>query len=167
MKINKHVTDVEHILTDSDSIVSNTNLKGVITYVNDAFIRISGYSREELIGVSHNIVRHPDMPTEAFADLWKSMKAGRPWTGIVKNRCKNGDYYWVLANVTPLYENDQLVGYMSVRSKPTSEQIKTADAAYPLFREGKARNLKIQDGKVVKPSILKQLEFSDLTINPG
>ncbi|MCK9635075.1 MAG: methyl-accepting chemotaxis protein [Methylobacter tundripaludum] len=164
MKINKHVTDVEHILTDADSIVSNTNLKGVITYVNDAFIRISGYSREELIGASHNIVRHPDMPPEAFADLWRSMKAGRPWTGIVKNRCKNGDYYWVLANVTPLYEGDQLVGYMSVRSKPAHEHIKTADAAYRLFREGKARNLKIQDGKVVRPSILKQLEFSDLTI---
>ncbi|MCK9395043.1 MAG: methyl-accepting chemotaxis protein [Methylobacter sp.] len=164
MKINKHVTDVEHILTESDSIVSNTNLKGVITYVNDAFIRISGYSREELIGASHNIVRHPDMPPEAFADLWKSIQSGRPWTGIVKNRCKNGDYYWVLANATPIYENDQLVGYMSVRSKPESEQVKSADAAYRLFREGKAGKLKIKDGKVVKPSILKQLEFSDLTI---
>ncbi|MDO9046271.1 MAG: methyl-accepting chemotaxis protein [Methylobacter sp.] len=164
MKINKHVTDVEHILTDSESIVSNTNLKGVITYVNDAFIRISGYSREELMGASHNIVRHPDMPPEAFADLWKSMKAGRPWTGIVKNRCKNGDYYWVLANATPIYEDDQLVGYMSVRSKPAREQIKTADAAYRLFREGKAHNLKIQDGKIVKPSFLRHLLFNDLNI---
>ncbi len=153
MKMNKQVTDVEHLLTDSDSIVSNTNLKGVITYVNDAFIRISGYSREELIGVSHNIVRHPDMPPEAFADLWRSMKAGRPWTGIVKNRCKNGDYYWVLANATPIHENDKLVGYMSVRSKPEREQIKAADAAYQLFRTGKAGNLKIQDGKVVKSTL--------------
>lgn len=154
MKINKQVTDVEHSLTDSDSIVSNTNLKGVITYVNDTFVRISGYSKEELIGVSHNIVRHPDMPPEAFADLWRSMKAGRPWTGIVKNRCKNGDYYWVLANATPLYENDKLVGYMSVRSKPESEQVEAADAAYQLFREGRAGNLKIKDGKVVKASLL-------------
>ncbi len=159
MKMNKQITDVEHVLTDSDSIVSNTNLKGVITYVNDAFIRISGFSREELIGVSHNIVRHPDMPPEAFADLWRSMKAGRPWTGIVKNRCKNGDYYWVLANATPLYENDQLVGYMSVRSKPESEQVKAAAAAYRLFREGKANNLKIRDGKVVKDTLLGQFRL--------
>ena len=164
MKMNKQITDVEHILTDSDSIVSNTNLKGVITYVNEAFIRISGYSREELIGVSHNVVRHPDMPPEAFADLWKSMKAGRPWTGLVKNRCKNGDYYWVLANATPIYENDQLVGYMSVRRKPEREQIKAADAAYRLFREGKAGNLKIEDGKVVKTNILKHLLFNDFNI---
>ncbi|TAN71830.1 MAG: PAS domain-containing protein [Methylobacter sp.] len=164
MKMNKQITDVEHILTDNDSIVSNTDLKGVITYVNDTFIRISGYSREELIGASHNIVRHPDMPPEAFADLWKSMKAGRPWTGIVKNRCKNGDYYWVLANATPLYENDQLVGYMSVRCKPEREQIKAAGAAYRLFRENKARNLKIQDGKVVKNNILGRLLFNDFSI---
>jgi len=159
MKINKHVTDVEHILSDSDSIVSNTDLKGVITYANDTFIRISGYSREELIGVSHNIVRHPDMPPEAFADLWRSLKAGRPWTGIVKNRCKNGDYYWVLANAAPLHENNRLVGYMSVRSKIDREQIKAVESAYRLFREGKARNLKIQDGKIVKVTLLTQLKL--------
>ncbi len=160
MKINKHVTNVEHILSDSDSIVSNTDLKGVITYANDTFIRISGYSREELIGVSHNIVRHPDMPPEAFADLWRSLKAGRPWTGIVKNRCKNGDYYWVLANAAPLHENNQLVGYMSVRSKIDHEQIKAVDSAYRLFREGKARNLKIQDGKIVKVTLLTPFKLS-------
>ncbi len=164
MKINMHVTDVEHILTDSDSIVSNTDLKGVITYVNDDFIRISGYSREELIGASHNIVRHPDMPPEAFEDLWRSIKAGRPWTGVVKNCCKNGDFYWVLANATPILKNNELVGYMSVRSKPDRDQIKAADAAYRLFREGKAGKLKIQDGKVVKPSLLSQLLFKDFTI---
>jgi methyl-accepting chemotaxis protein len=165
MKINKQITDVEHILTDTESIVSNTDLKGVITYVNDTFIRISGYSREELIGVSHNIVRHPDMPPEAFADLWRSMKAGRPWTGLVKNRCKNGDYYWVLANATPIYENDRVVGYMSVRSKSDHEQIKAADAAYRLFRENKAHNLKIKDGKIVKVTPLEKLKlFKDFNI---
>ncbi|TRW90660.1 methyl-accepting chemotaxis protein [Candidatus Methylobacter oryzae] len=164
MKINQHVTDVEHILTDSDSIVSNTDLKGVITYVNDAFIRISGYSREELLGASHNIVRHPDMPPEAFADLWRSIKAGRPWTGLVKNRCKNGDFYWVLANATPILKNNELVGYMSVRNKPDRDQVKAADEAYRLFRDGKAGKLKIQDGKVVKPSLLNRLQFKDFTI---
>ena len=159
MKINKQVTDVEYILNDSDSIVSNTDLKGMITYANDTFVRVSGYSLDELIGAPHNIVRHPDMPPEAFADLWRSMKAGRPWTGIVKNRCKNGDYYWVLANVAPIYENDQMVGYMSVRSKSSHDQVKAAESAYRLFREGKARNLKIQDGKVVKITLWTQFKF--------
>lgn len=159
MKTDKQVTDVEHILSGSDSIVSKTDLKGTIIYVNDAFVHISGYSREELIGAPHNVVRHPDMPPEAFADLWTSMKAGRPWTGIVKNRCKNGDYYWVLANATPIYEHNRLVGYMSVRSKPALEQVKAADAAYRLFRAGKARNLKIQDGKIVKTQLLQPFKL--------
>ena len=97
------------------------------------------------------------MPPEAFADLWKALKENRPWTGLVKNRCKNGNFYWVLANATPFYENDQLAGYMSVRSKPSREQVNAADAAYQLFKEGKAGNLKIQDGKVVKSTFLEKL----------
>jgi len=153
MKINTPITSVEYILTENDSVVSKTNLKGVITYVNEDFIRISGFSREELIGAAHNIVRHPDMPPEAFVDLWDSLKAGRSWTGFVKNRCKNGDYYWVQANVTPIYENDRLAGYMSVRSKPEHAQIEAAAGAYRLFLEGKAGRLKIRDGKVVKSNL--------------
>lgn len=165
MKINKHATDTEYILNDNDSIVSKTDLKGVITYVNNTFIRVSGYSREELLGAPHNIVRHPDMPREAFADLWRSMKAGRPWTGIVKNCCKNGDYYWVHANIAPIHKNDKLVGYVSVRNKAHPEQVKTADWAYWLFREGKAHNLKIQDGQVVKTNASGKLKsLLDLTI---
>ncbi len=165
MKINMPVTSVEYTLMESDSIVSRTDLKGVITYVNEDFIRISGFTKEELIGASHNVVRHPDMPPEAFGDLWKSLKAGRTWTGLVKNRCKNGDYYWVLANATPTYKNNQLVGYMSVRSKPGHAQIEAANNAYRLFREGKAGNLKIQDGKVVKSTLLKKLNmFKNLNI---
>ncbi len=154
MKINMPVTNVEYSLKETDSIVSKTDLKGIITYINEDFLRISGFTKDELIGTSHNIVRHPDMPSEAFADLWKSMKENRPWTGLVKNRCKNGDFYWVLAHATPFYENEQRVGYMSVRSKPTREQINAAEGAYRLFREGKAGNLKIQDGKVVKSGLL-------------
>ncbi|MGZ5016786.1 MAG: methyl-accepting chemotaxis protein [Methylobacter sp.] len=166
MKINMPVTNVEFTLTESDCIVSKTDLKGVITYVNEDFIRISGFARKELIGVSHNVVRHPDMPTEAFEDLWKSLKSGRPWTGLVKNRCKNGDYYWVLANATPVYENNHLVGYMSVRSKPIPAQIKAADDAYRQFREGKAINLKIQDGKVVRSNLFSKINmFKNFTIN--
>jgi len=165
MKIDMPVTNVEYALTEHDSVVSKTDLKGIITYVNYDFLRISGFTRQELIGAPHNIVRHPDMPPEAFEDMWQSLKVGRPWTGLVKNRCKNGDYYWVLANATPIYENDQLVGYMSVRNKPRVEQIQAASAAYKLFREGKAGNLKIQDGKVIKSTLLKKLNlFKNLDI---
>ncbi|HEY8160554.1 MAG TPA: PAS domain-containing protein [Methylobacter sp.] len=157
MQINMPVTNVEYSLKDSDSIVSKTDLKGLITYINEDFLRVSGFTKAELIGSPHNIVRHPDMPPEAFADLWKALKANRPWTGLVKNRCKNGDFYWVLANVTPFYENDQLAGYISVRSKPSREQVNAADTAYQMFKEGKAGNLKIQNGKIVSSTFLEKL----------
>ena len=165
MKINMPVNNVECPIKESISIVSKTDLKGVIIYANDDFVRISGFSREELIGKSHNIVRHPDVPAEFFEDMWKSLKAGRPWTGVVKNRCKNGDYYWLLNNAAPFYENDQLVGYMSVRLKASPEQIKAANDAYQLFRDGKAGDLKIQDGKVVKSTLLGELNlFKNFTV---
>ncbi|MBL6986744.1 MAG: Tar ligand binding domain-containing protein [Methylobacter sp.] len=165
MKINMPVTNVEYSLNDTDSIVSKTDLKGVITYINEDFLRISGFSKDELIGSQHNIVRHPDMPREAFADQWKALKENRPWTGLVKNRCKNGDFYWVVANTTPFYENNRLTGYMSVRSKPTRDQIAAADAVYRLIQENKAGNLRIQDGKIVKSNFLGKLNpFKNPTI---
>ncbi|HEX5364593.1 MAG TPA: PAS domain-containing protein, partial [Gallionella sp.] len=117
-------------------LVSKTDLKGVITYCNQAFLKISGYDDRELIGASHNLVRHPDVPSEIFADLWATIKAGNPWNGIVKNRCKNGDYYWVEANVTPLLENGKMVGYVSLRYRPSAEQIAAAKNAYQAVREG-------------------------------
>jgi PAS domain S-box-containing protein len=160
MKINLPVTNTEYVLKDTDSVVSMTDQKGIITHVNENFLRVSGFTRNELIGTSHNIVRHPDMPQEAFADLWNSMKAGRPWSGIVKNRCKNGDFYWVHANVTPTMKNGQLVGCMSVRTKPSRAQIQAADAAYRLFREGRGGKLKIKDGKVVNPTISSFLKVN-------
>jgi methyl-accepting chemotaxis protein len=153
MKINMPITNVEHALTETDSIVTKTDLKGMITYAGEDFIQISGFTREELIGSPHNIIRHPDMPAEVFEDLWQSIKAGRPWTGMIKNRCKNGDFYWVLANITPYYENDSLVGYMSVRSKPSQKQVAEAADAYRKLREGKAGNLKIRDGKIVQQTL--------------
>lgn len=159
MRINMPVTRVEYVLKDSDSIVSKTDLKGMITYINDDFLRVSGFTQEELIGAPHNIVRHPDMPAEAFDDMWASLKAGRSWTGMVKNRCKNGDYYWVLANAAPVYENNQHIGFMSVRSKPSYLQIEAATAAYKLFQEGKASKLKIQHGKVVNVTLLSKLNL--------
>ncbi|EGW20365.1 PAS domain-containing protein [Methylobacter tundripaludum] len=157
MKINIPVTDVAYNLAEHDSLVSKTDLRGMITYINEDFLRVSGFSKQELIGKPHNIVRHPDMPPEAFEDMWQSLKAGRPWRGIVKNRCKNGGYYWAVANAAPIYENNHLIGYMSVRSKPVYEQIQAASAAYKRFREGNADNLEIRDGKVVKATFFVEI----------
>ena len=104
MRTNLPVTGIEYPLQDGQSIVSKTDTKGRITYVNPTFVEVSGFAEEELIGKAHNIVRHPDMPPEAFADLWRTLQAGEPWTGLVKNRRKNGDFYWVVANVVPIKE---------------------------------------------------------------
>ncbi len=134
MRTNLPVTGREVKLDPNTLIVSRTDLKGVITYVNEDFIRISGFESDELIGKAHNLVRHPDMPPEAFDDLWRRLKARRPWMGFVKNRCKNGDHYWVKARVTPIFEDDKVVGYLSVRKMATREQIAAADAAYARIR---------------------------------
>jgi methyl-accepting chemotaxis protein len=152
------VTTIERFLSEHDLIVTKTDLQGTITYANEAFIKISGFNETELIGAPQNTVRHPDMPAEAFADLWKTIKAGVRWRGLVKNRCKNGDYYWVLANVSALYENNQHVGYISVRSKPSATQVAMADAGYQRLRAGKGGNLKIEQGKLVKKTILGDLQ---------
>ncbi|MCF7965714.1 MAG: PAS domain-containing protein [Methylobacter tundripaludum] len=114
----------------SEILVTRTDLKGRITYANDAFIAISGFTREELIGSSHNIVRHPDMPTAAFDDLWTTIKQGKPWSAPVKNRTKSGDYYWVEANVVPIYQNGVLHEYLSARYAPNREQITHAENVY-------------------------------------
>ncbi|HHJ20494.1 MAG TPA: PAS domain S-box protein, partial [Gammaproteobacteria bacterium] len=138
MKMNTPVTQVEQTMQEGQILVSVTDTKGSITFCNEDFIRISGFKKNELLGKNHNIVRHPDMPPEAFADLWATNKAGRPWTGIVKNRCKNGDYYWVQANITPITENGQVSGYMSVRTKPSTAQIQQAERLYQDIRSGRA-----------------------------
>ena len=143
-------TSVEKVMREDDFIVSKTDLKGQITYINKDFIDISGFTEAELIGQPHNLVRHPDMPVEAYTDMWADLKDGRPWTGMVKNRCKNGDHYWVLATATPIRENGQIVGYMSVRRKPTHQQVEAAESAYRLFREKKAGGLRIAHGAIVK-----------------
>ncbi len=137
MRKNLPVTNNERSFGEDITIISTTDTKGIITYVNQEFIEISGFTEEELIGQNHNIVRHPDMPPAAFKDLWDTVKSGRSWRGIVKNRCKNGDYYWADAYVTPVYENGQLVGYQSVRTKPTREQIKNAQRLYGRLNAGR------------------------------
>ena len=121
----------ERDLHQGSRLISTTSLTGCITYANQDFVDISGYSREELVGQPHNIVRHTDMPAAAFADLWTNLNADKPWLGAVKNRCKNGDYYWVLAYVTPQYDHDgNKIGYQSVRSRLPNEIKQQAQALY-------------------------------------
>jgi methyl-accepting chemotaxis protein len=156
MRKNLPVTGREVELSPETLIVSRTDPKGLITWVNDDFQKISGFEIDELIGQAHNIVRHPDMPPEAFADLWKTLKAGRPWMGFVKNRCKNGDHYWVKARVSPCYEADKLVGYLSVRKQATREQIAAADAAYTRLRMG-GSGLRVRYGAAVGPQWARRL----------
>ncbi|MES2071196.1 MAG: methyl-accepting chemotaxis protein [Pseudomonadota bacterium] len=160
MRSNLPVNNQEHELKDGECIVSTTDLKGRISYVNPSFVQISGFSEEELLGQPHNIVRHPDMPAVAFDDLWNTLKAGLPWTGLVKNRCKNGDYYWVLANVAPVMENGVTAGYMSVRSKPGRAQVAGAEALYAKIRAGDAGGLQIKQGALVRrglPGVLARI----------
>jgi aerotaxis receptor len=130
MRTKLPVTQRDFPMAEGETLVSITDLDSRITYCNPAFVRISGYSREELIGQPHNLVRHPDMPAEAFRDLWHTVKAGRTWSACVKNRRKDGDHYWVLANVTPVVRDGQAVGYMSVRTKPSPAQIRAAESLY-------------------------------------
>ena len=145
------LTNQEYVLTDTDLIVSKTDLKGIITYANDDLIRIGGYPKSELINSPHSILRHPDMPQAVFADLWKTLESGRAWTGVVKNNIKNGGFYWVRANIMPIFENGKIIGYLSVRSKASASEITQASALYQEIKSGKSR-IKLDGGEVIVPS---------------
>lgn len=123
-------TGVERPYPDGRLIVSRTDLNGVLTHVNDAFVEISGYTEDELIGKPQHILRHPDMPKAAYADLWKTVKEGKKWHGYVKNLCKDGSHYWVYATVVPNVRRGQTVGYTSVRRKPSRSKIEETAAQY-------------------------------------
>jgi len=157
MRKNYPVTRNEVKVSDEHMIVSRTNLKGVIDYVNPDFVDISGFAEEELVGKAHNIVRHPDMPPAAFADMWRTLKAERPWRGMVKNRCKNGDFYWVEANAAPLWEEGKVVGYMSVRRRAAEREVAKAEQAYRAINEGRARGVTVAQGAVVSNGLLAKL----------
>ncbi|WKE66357.1 methyl-accepting chemotaxis protein [Gallaecimonas kandeliae] len=136
MRRNLPVVDSEVLFSDHEELVSTTDLRGIITYANDVFIKVAGFSEEELLGQPHNLVRHPDMPEAAFQDLWTKLKAGRPWRGLVKNRCKDGRFYWVDAYVTPIMEGKHCVGYQSVRRKPSRHLVEKAEKAYARINKG-------------------------------
>jgi len=148
MRNNQPVTQKEIVYPKGKVIISHTDTKGQITYANEAFVELSGFSKDELIGKPHNIIRHPDVPVEAFRDLWDTVKQGRPWSGIVKNRCKNGDHYWVRAYITPLPDKS---GYISVRGEASREEINSAEALYARMRNGE--NIQLKDGQVVTNGI--------------
>ena len=153
MRVNEPVTDLEVELPQGTILVSKTDLAGRITFVNQAFLDISGYSEDELMGAPHNIVRHPHMPPVAFADLWTTIKAGKPWEGIVKNRTKSGDYYWVRANATPEAEDGEITGYISIRTAPSRAQIEAAERIYADVRNGHARNVMVSEGRVISTTL--------------
>lgn len=134
MRRNLPVTQTEYPFPAGRALVSTTDLQGRILYCNPAFIEVSGFVREELLGQPHNLIRHPDMPEEAFRDMWATIAGGEPWSGLVKNRRKNGDHYWVLANVTPLLDGDRPAGYMSVRTEASRDQIEAAEQLYATMR---------------------------------
>lgn len=138
MRNNQPVTQREIALGSQQKLISTTDARGVITYCNDAFVEISGFNMSDLIGAPQNIVRHPDVPSAIFAHMWGALKQGKPWMGIVKNRSRNGDHYWVNAYVTPIFEGSQVVGYESVRVKPTAEQIRRAEGIYKRISLGKS-----------------------------
>ncbi|MBS0425195.1 MAG: PAS domain-containing protein [Proteobacteria bacterium] len=158
MRLNLPVTNTEYPIDDDTLIVSTTDTKGRITYINSTFVEVSGFSEEELLGKAHNIVRHPDVPPEAFEDLWVTLKQGLPWTGLVKNRRKNGDFYWIKANATPLIENGKVTGYLSVRTKASHAEIERAAPIYQRILEGKEKNLKIEKGQIVRTDFIGKLQ---------
>ena len=157
MRNNQPVTQQEFEFPSSQMLVSATDLTGRIEYCNPAFIAVSGYTKDELIGQPHNLIRHPDMPREAFADMWTTIRDGRPWTALVKNRRKNGDYYWVRASVTPVVEKGAVVGYLSVRVKPAREAVRAAEALYAKIREGNSHSHKLHRGTVVRTGLAGRL----------
>jgi aerotaxis receptor len=131
----------EITLAKGQQLVSKTDTQGVIQYVNPDFCEIAGYAESELLGQHHNIVRHPDMPKAAFADMWAKLKVEQPWRGAVKNRCKDGRFYWVDAFVTPVYEEGALTGYQSVRTLIAPEVKQRAEVLYQQLNEGKTKSL--------------------------
>jgi aerotaxis receptor len=149
MRTNLPVTQREFDYPADATLMSSTDTHSKIAYANEAFIQVSGFTREELMGQPHNLVRHPDMPSEAFADMWATLKQGESWTALVKNRCKNGDHYWVRANATPVMRNGQVHGYMSVRTRPSRPEVQEAEALYKRFREGHAGSLSFHKGLIV------------------
>jgi aerotaxis receptor len=160
MRTNLPVTQQGFQFGSEQTLVSVTDLKGRITYCNQAFTEVSGYFTGELLGQPHNMVRHPDMPEEAFRDMWATIQGKLPWTGLVKNRRKNGDYYWVQANATPMLDGDQITGYLSVRTAPSAQSVKEAEVLYAQMREEQSagkQTIALHRGQVIRTGVIGRL----------
>lgn len=154
MRNNQPITQREYVLDDETVLISRSDLKGNVTYANAAFVEVSGYTRDELMGAPHNLIRHPDMPEVAYRDFWSTIQSGGTWQGVVKNRRKNGDHYWVIATVAPLRDGDRIVGYTSLRRKASPERIALAEKVYAEIREkGKSRRYTLSDGLLKRRGI--------------
>ena len=161
MRNNQPTTGREYDFPADMTLISVTDPKGRITYCNDNFVSVSGYSEPELMGQAHNMVRHPDMPEEAFRDMWATLEGGHPWTALVKNRRKNGDHYWVRANASPVRDGDTILGYMSVRTKPTQQEVASAEALYATMRQEASNGRRVhalKGGKLVTTSLFGRLK---------
>jgi len=154
MRSNQPVTQREYQFPDNVTLMSTTDTQSHITYANPAFVEVSGFTREEIMDQPHNMVRHPDMPTQAFADMWATLKAGQSWTALIKNRRKDGDHYWVRANATPVQRNGAVTGYMSVRTKPEAREVSAAEDLYRRFREQREGSLAFHKGLIVRTGLM-------------
>ena len=163
MRDNGKVTQKEYVLSKDTTIVSRTDLHGNIVSANEEFIEASGFTWTELVGQPHNVLRHPDVPEAVFRDFWATLEEGKPWSQTVKNRRKNGDHYWVIANATPIFESGKIVGYMSVRTPATQEQVAEAEVAYKMISEGKV-SLKNGNVKSIKDTLNPILQLNQSTI---
>ena len=164
MRNNQPVSQREYVLSEETVLISRSDLKGNVTYANPTFVEVSGYSREELIGAPHNLLRHPDMPEAAYADFWKTIQAGETWQGVVKNRRKNGDHYWVHATVAPLRDGERIAGYTSVRRKASASAVARAEKVYAEIREkGKSRHYKLTQGALRRKGLTGILTRFQLT----
>ncbi|WP_029593119.1 methyl-accepting chemotaxis protein [Franconibacter pulveris] len=150
MRKQPFVTDIEYILDDHATLMSTTDTQSYITYTNDSFVEASGFDSDELIGQPHNVVRHPDMPAQVFADMWETLKRGEPWTGLVKNRRKNGDFYWVRANAIPIVRDNQTQGFMSIRTKASREEIEEAQRIYRAMNAGQLKGWRFHRGLLAR-----------------
>ena len=170
MRNNQPVTQTEFDYADDATLMSVTDTQSHVTYANAAFVAVSGYTREELLGQPHNIVRHPDMPAEAFADMWKTLQGGESWSALVKNRRKSGEHYWVRANAAPVHRNKQLVGYLSVRTKPTRAEV--WNARKPVTDEqrkslAELREAKLGPNRTVADAVRDQQITLEAALRPG
>ncbi|HEJ0181072.1 TPA: PAS domain-containing methyl-accepting chemotaxis protein [Citrobacter koseri] len=156
MSSHPYVSQHNYPLDDDTTLMSTTDLQSYITHANDTFVQVSGFTLNELLTQPHNLVRHPDMPKAAFADMWYTLRQGEPWSGIVKNRRKNGDHYWVRANAVPMVREGRVTGYMSIRTRATDGEIAAVEPLYKALNEGRS-NKRIHKGLVVRKGWLGKL----------